>query len=269
MDVSIIIINYNTYELTVACVASVIQFTNGLEYEIIVVDNASLHFDIEDLHKRFPGVHLIISEVNTGFAGGNNLGISQSKGEYILLLNSDIYLKNNAIHTTYQYLKNHPRVGVVSARLVYPDGRHQSVAQRFPSLKYSIIELLRLQKLMSKAAAGRMFLGAFFNHRENIRADWVWGAYFMFPRKVLGRLAGGQLDQSFFMYFEDMQWCMDIKKLGYEIHFCADAEVVHLMEGSSGKKNEMMYKNGLLFLEKNYNRWERYWIQKIGTLLKK
>src|SRR5690606_31668768 len=122
--------------------------------------------------------------------------------------------------------------GVVSARLVYPDGRHQSVAQRFPSVKYQLAELLRLQKLMPRKQAGRFLLGPFFDHKENVKADWVWGAYFFFRAAILKQLPGGKLDDSFFMYNEDIQWCLDIRRLGYEVHFCAETEVVHIMEGS-------------------------------------
>jgi GT2 family glycosyltransferase len=270
MDISIIIINYNTYQLTCDCVASVMAYTAGLSYEIILVDNASPDgFDAVDFSRRFPQVKLILSPENLGFAGGNNLGIREATGEYILLLNSDTYLKDNAVKVTRDYLRTHPEAAVVSARLIYPDGRHQSVAQRFPSIKYQLIELLRLQKLMSRPAAGRLLLGSFFEHRENVKADWVWGAWFMFPRSILQHLPGNRLDDTYFMYFEDMQWCMDIRNLGYEIHFCADAEVVHLMGGSSGAKKDLMKQNELLFLQKNYTPRQIRWIKRLNQWLSK
>ncbi len=270
MDVSVIIINYNTYALTCACIRSVIEHTKGLTYEVILVENASTEpFPAEEFRAEFPQVKLILSKENLGFAGGNNLGILSATGEYILLLNSDTYLKDNAVLTTLQYMRAHPEAAVVSARLIFPDGRHQSVAQRFPSVKYGLIELLRLQKIMSKRAAGHLLLGAFFDHAENATADWVWGAYFMFPRKLLEKLPDGRLDQTYFMYFEDMQWCMDFRRLGYEVHYCADAEVVHLMGGSSGSKNELMRKNGSLFLQRNYSPGQIHWIKKLEQWLTK
>jgi len=253
IQVSVIIINYNTTELTFDCISSVIEHTHDLVYEIILVDNASRSFPAEEFRRLFPAVKLVMSPENLGFAGGNNLGIKQAAGDFILLLNSDTYLKDNAILKTYEYMLRRPKAGAVSARLVYPDGKHQSVAQRFPSVKYQLIELLRLQKLLPKRSAGRLLLGAFFRHDENTTADWVWGAYFMFRRELLAKMKDGKLDDTYFMYYEDMQWCMDIKRLGYEVHFCSDAEVVHLMGGSSGSKKQLMMQYESVFLEKNYS----------------
>lgn len=269
MDVSIIIVNYKTYDLTCNCINSILTHSVGFDFEIILIENGTNEFDNERVKHWGDAVTLIVSEKNLGFAGGNNLGIQSATGNYILLLNSDTYLQDNAINTTLQYLKNHPKAGVVSARLIYPDGRAQSVAQRFPSVKYQLIELLRLQKLMSKSKAGHTLLGSFFDYKDSVKADWVWGAYFMFPSTILKELPNHLLDDSYFMYYEDMQWCMDISKLGYEIHFCADAEVVHLLGASSANKNEMMHKNGELFLSKNFSPIKIKWIKLLSKLLNK
>ncbi|XZF13823.1 glycosyltransferase family 2 protein [Chitinophagaceae bacterium MMS25-I14] len=253
MDVSVVIINYNTLDLTEQCIRSVIKYTSGITYEIILVDNASTKEQPDRLAAVFPELKLVKSEKNLGFSGGNNLGILYASGKYILLLNSDTYLTENSLFTTFRYMEEHPQTGVLSARLIFPDGRHQAAAQRFPSVKYQLAELLRLQKLMSKKAAGRFLLGAFFDHNETVRADWVWGTYFMFRKELLNRLPDNKLDDTYFMYNEDVQWCMDIRKLGYEIHFFAGTSVVHLMGGSSGMKNDLMVQNGELFLKKNYS----------------
>lgn len=267
MDVSVIIVNYNTYGLIADCIASVYQYTTGITFEIILVDNASKEFPADEFRARYPDVKLILSEKNLGFAGGNNLGIAIAKGKYILLLNSDTYLKENSLLVTYQYMEQRPKAGVVSARLVYPDGRHQSVAQRFPSVKYELSELLRLQKFMSKQNAGKYLLGAFFDHNENTTADWVWGAYFFFRSELLNHMPGHKLDETYFMYNEDIQWCLDIHRLGYEVHFCADTEVVHIMEGSGGKKSKMMIENGELFLKRNFSPLKVFLIKKLRSAL--
>jgi GT2 family glycosyltransferase len=253
MDVSVIIVNYNTPQLTLQCLSSVFLHTTGISLEVIVVDNASTTCNPALFRERFPGIILVESRENLGFAGGNNLGLKHASGKYCLLLNSDAYLKDNAIYKTFQYLEDHPSAGVVSARLVFPDGHPQSAAQRFPSLKYGMTELLRLQKLMPRRAAGKWLLGSFFDHNENTTADWVWGAYFMFRKEVLERLPFRKLDDAYHMYCEDMQWCWDIRRLGYGIHFCADAEVVHLSGGSGGDRRKMMKESGALFLRRNYS----------------
>ena len=253
MDVSIIIVNYNTYKLTCNCIDSILQHTEDITYEIILVDNNSVEEEPIRYEKLFPQIKVIRLKENIGFAKGNNKGIEASKGSYILLLNSDTELIENSVKIAYDYLMEQSDVGVVSARLIFPDGAHQSIAQRFPSIKYQFIELLRLQKFLPKNIVGKLLLGAFFNHKSNIQVDWVWGAFFMFRREILQKLVGNKLDDTFFMYMEDMQWCKDIKSLGYKIHFFAGTEVIHLMGGSSGAKSELMKTNYNIFLKRNYN----------------
>jgi GT2 family glycosyltransferase len=267
MDVSVIIINYNTYELTIQCIASVQQHTSGLSFEIIVVDNASSQFPEGAFRLQFPNVKLIRSEKNLGFAGGNNLGIAQASGRYILLLNSDAYLTENSIMEVYRYMEANPKAGVTSVKLIFPDKQPQSVAQRFPNERYLLMELLRLQKVYSKSKAGKILLGAFFDHSETVAADWVWGTFFFFRREILEQLPHKKLDEQFFMYCEDMQWCWDIKKLGYEIHYYPHTAVVHLMGGSSGAKQTLMKKHKQQFLERNYSPLRRTLILRLENLL--
>lgn len=255
VDVSIIIINYNTIRLTTDCINSVIAHTKGVNYEIILIENGTHQFNEENTQVwKNNNFKLIISDSNLGFSGANNLGIEYAKGDYILLLNSDTYLEEDAISKTVQFIRTDNKVGVVSARLVYPDGRHQSVAQRFPSIKYSLIELFRLQKLIPRKLAAHILLGSFFRHDETVEADWVWGAFFMFPKKLIAQLPEKKLDETYFMYWEDVQWCWDVKKLGYKIYFFADAQVIHIHEGSKANKMEMIEKNEALFFSRNYSR---------------
>ena len=268
MELSIIIINYNTYALTKKCIETVYEFTKNIEFEIILVDNASVECDAQLFKTVFPEIQLIINKENVGFAKGNNIGIEKAKGEYILLLNSDIELVENSIYTCVEFLKNHPNVGVVSPMLIYPDGRIQSVGQRFPSVKYQLLELLRVQKILPKATAGKLLLGSFFNYQVNTTVDWVWGAFFLTKKEIIEQLPQQQLNDTFFMYYEDMQWCLDIKKLGYKIYYLANTKAIHRMGGSSGKKNEMMEKNGELFLKQNYSVTKIKCIKLLQNLLK-
>lgn len=256
MDVSIIIINYKTFLLTQQCIDSILHHTKGVTFEIILVENGTDEFNQENTARWGNKVNLIESKDNLGFAGGNNLGIKFAKGKYILLLNSDTYLTEDSVSKSFHFMQEQPGVGALTARLIYPDGRPQSVAQRFPSIKYSLIELLRIQKLLSRRKAGKMLLGSFFEHNETTEADWIWGAFFMMKSEIIPKLPNGKLDDSYFMYWEDVQWCMDIKKLGYRVFFFADTTVVHIQEGSSGKKNDMMEKNKVVFFKKNYSYFE-------------
>ncbi len=267
MDLSVIITNYHTRHLVEDCINSILVQTRGLQYEVVLVENGSAQFTAANHSWSTDIVRVYELEKNRGFAGGNNYGITKATGKYILLLNSDTYLQSNAFRKTFDYMERHPEAGVVSARLVYPDGRHQSAAQRFPSIRYQLIEFLRLQKLLPSKMAGRILLGFFFDHKENLEADWVWGTYFQFRREILNQLPGGKLDEGFHMYYEDMQWCMDIRRLGYEIHFCSDAEVVHIGGGSSSDKQRYMRENHEVFLKRNYGSVHRFFIKLLERLL--
>jgi len=267
MDVSIVIINYNTFALTTKCIQSLYQYNNGFECEIILVDNASVECDANLFKEKFPDIKLIKSKENLGFAGGNNLGISHAIGEYILLLNSDTELIENSIKISFDFYKSQKDIGALSCKLIFPDGKYQSVAQRFPSIKYKLIELLRIQKFMSKQKAGKLLLGAFFDHNETLEVDWVWGAFFMFKRSLLNELPNNKLNDEYFMYWEDVQWCYDFVQLGYKNYYLATTKVIHKMGGSSGKKNELMEKNGKLFMQKNFTPFKIDCIKKIDRLL--
>jgi GT2 family glycosyltransferase len=279
MDVSIIITNYHTAHFTPDAINSIRANVEGLKYEIILVENGSDEFN-EELIRQFGWqdvVKLIVTEKNLGFAGGNNLGIQYATGKYIILLNSDTILKENVVLKTFKHMESHPEIGVLSARLIFPDGSIQCAAQRFPSIKYNLYELFRIQKILPKKSAGRILLGAFFDHSETVEADWVWGTYFMFPRKILEQLPGGKLDDEFVMYCEDIQWCMDIRRLGYKVCFFAEGSIVHLMGGSSKSKKEvsaagkekLIKKHHLMLLKKNYPAWKVFLIRLTDRMLGK
>jgi GT2 family glycosyltransferase len=185
VDVSVIIVNYNTFELTCSCVESVIKFTEGISYEIILVDNASVECLPELFLEKFPAIKLLKSIVNTGFTGGNNLGIKIASGDTILLLNSDVVLTENSIAKCFQVLKGNTKIGIVSCMLKYPDGSIQRQCQRFPSILLTLIEFFRIHKLIPQPERGIIMGGVFWDHTTSIYSDSVWGAFFMFPKKVL------------------------------------------------------------------------------------
>lgn len=258
VQVSVIIVNYNTFQLTSEAVESVVRHTKGVSYEIIVVDNASTECDAGLFAEKFgDGITLVRNVDNSGFAKGNNLGIKHSTGETILLFNSDAVCLNDALTITYQALQATPRLGVTTARLEYPDGRLQPQCGRFPSVRLQLFELLRLQKLLPAAAAGRILQGAFFDHESDLEPDWVWGTYFHFKREVLAKLPGGQLPDDFFMYAEDLEWSHAIRQLGYGIRYVAAAKVLHYFSQSMKKEKKlnqqsMILENESVFLRRAY-----------------
>ena len=277
MQLSIIIINYNTFQLTCNCIQSIKEKLHDLTYEIILVDNDSSECDPNLFLKTFPDIRLIISAENTGFTGGNNIGISKAKGEYILLLNSDTELINNAPKICYDYMQQHPEVGMTTAQLSYPDGKLQYNCRRFRTISWELLEIFPLYLFLPKRKKEALMLHHYFDHKSIMKCDWVWGTFMFFPKKIINEL-NGKLADDFFMYCEDVLWCRDFKNLGYEIHFLPNAKVMHIHKGSTSKdkltKTRITgIKNHAQFMRKYYPdlRWyifaAIYYSKQYGALL--
>lgn len=234
MKVSVIIINYNTFSLTADCIRSVIAFTRGMEYEIVLVDNASSECDPGKFLELFPSITLVRSPRNGGFADGNNQGIAASTGDIILLLNSDTILGEDSISLSARFLLEHPGTAVVSCRMTYPNGRIQHTARRFRSISWELLDLFRFIPMMMPypKRAARM-LGKYFRHDADLECDWLNGAFFMFQKSLLRELPGYKLDDRFFMYGEDQLWCEQFKNLGFRNRFYAGTCIIHINSGSS------------------------------------
>ena len=257
MQLSIIIINYNTFQLTCNCIQSIKEKLHDLSYEVVLVDNASTECDPQLFLEKFPDINLIISPTNSGFTGGNNLGISKSKGDYLLLLNSDTELINNAPKICYDYMQQHPEAGMTTAQLIYPDGRIQHNCRKFRSISWELLEIFPVYKLLPKKKREQLMLHHYFDHQSFANCDWIWGAFMLFPRTIINQLKGNKLSDDFFMYCEDVLWCWDFKQLGYEIHFLPEAKVMHVHRGSVSKDKWLRIrttsiKNHAIFMKKFY-----------------
>jgi GT2 family glycosyltransferase len=245
--VSVVIINYNTFNLTSDCIRSVKHYTKGEKYEIILVDNASTECDPVLFLDKFPGIKLIRSANNVGFAKGNNLGIDQASGDYILLLNSDTILKEDSISKTVQSLRMHKEVGVIGCRMTYPDGTIQYTARKFRSITWELLDLFRFMLyLLPYAKRSRLMLGKYFRHDEPVYCDWLNGAFFLFPKKILSELPGGKLDDRFFMYGEDQLWCEHFINLGYKNMFYPDTTIIHINSGSTDISRQIQLRKVML-----------------------
>ncbi len=255
---SIIIINYNTFDLTSRCISSVYENLKEDNFEIILVDNASVECNPDLFLEKFPTIHLIKSEANVGFSKGNNIGIKSAKYDTILLLNSDAFLTDSSTWEAVEYLQKNKNIAVITGQLQYPDGRVQHNCQSFPHVTKSIIEKLRLHKLLSKKKRGAFLQGFYFDYTQKGHPDWVWGAYFMFRKEKLEKLPHQQLNDDFFMYGEDMLWCFEFRKLGYEVVYFPQIKIIHLLGGSSGKAQEWIRENHHQFLKKNYSFVHRF-----------
>jgi len=223
--ISIIIINFNTFDLTCRCIESVVENTKGIEYEIILVDNASTECKPEFFTKRFQGITLVTSPVNLGFAGGNNLGIEQSKGDYILLLNSDTIFTENCLGFLSRKFETLKRPGFVGIKTFYPDGSLQFTCERLPSLKNQVYRFF--------------FITRFFKLQRNysildrdFSPEAIWGSFLFFKKDLLFHLPGKKLDELFFMYHEDLLWCWQARKAGFKNYFVSGTSFIHVFKGS-------------------------------------
>ncbi len=257
MQLSIIIINYNTFSLTVKCIESVFEKLIDVEYEIILVDNASTECDPQLFSTKFPTIKLVKSPINSGFAGGNNLGILHATAEYILLLNSDTEMINNAAKICLDHITTHREAGMVTCQLYYPDGRLQHNCRRFRTITWELLEIFPLYKLLPKIKREQLMLHHYFDHQSFAKCDWVWGTFMLFPKSVIQYLPQKKLSEDFFMYCEDVLWCWEFKQLKYEIHFLPEAKIMHVHKGSTSKEKLrntrlISIKNHAKFMKKFY-----------------
>ncbi len=272
--ISIIIINYNTFTLTSNCIRSVIEQTHGIDCEIILVDNASTECDAGDFLKEFSSVKLIRSEMNGGFACGNNLGIEKATGNYFLLLNSDTVLQEDSISKAVEYMQQHIEAGVLGCRMTYTNGKVQYSARRFRSISWELLDLFRfIPWSMSYKKRSKRMLGKYFRHDENMGCDWVNGAFFLFTRKVVEQLPGKKLDERFFMYGEDQLWCEQIKTLNYKILFYSQTTIIHINSGSTDQPKQLklrktMMKHELEIMRQRKGKGMYYFIFKIIFVIK-
>lgn len=234
MDISVVIVSYNTTDLIGPCLASVIDQT-GCTQEILVVDNASQDGSAAFIAASFPDVHLIANQENRGFAVANNQAIARCRGHYILFLNPDTVLKENCLATALSYMEKHPEFGLAGLHILNPDGTDQdSVSRRYLSQRYTSGEL------------------------SNLPGDiaCVLGAAMIAPREAI--ISGGGFDEDYFLYGEDEDLCLRIRRRGLQIGFIEAARVVHY-HGQSERKStsaevwRKKVKAEYLFYRKHYS----------------
>ncbi len=266
MDLSIIILNYNTKNLVVACIESIIKYVNKVKYEIIVIDNASSDGSVEKLKSfvnKYKFITLIVNRNNLGFSKANNQGIKKAGGKFILLLNSDTLFKENFIYQMINWLIRNPDVGVASCALLSPDGSIQGNGGYFPTLtrvfSWMIIQDLPLVDLIIKPfhpLKSKSFSKNkhFFKKRKEL--DWVTGAFFMFRKTITDEI--GFLDEDYFMYTEEVDYCYRIKSKGYKIVYNPSWSIYHIGGASAGSLFSVVQEiHGIkIFYRKHYSSWQ-------------
>lgn len=261
MDLSVIILSYNTKDITDRCLLKLEEARKycekrlGNKVEIIVLDNASEDGSLEMIRDDHPGVKLIASKENTGFSKGNNLAIKQSNNSFILLLNSDVYVEEDSLYKALAYFRVNLNCDVLGARLNYTTGRLQPSAGNLPNPLNIIFWILGLSLMPLLSGIVPLFhprSRSFFSKAHQV--GWIMGAFFMFKREIFEKVGG--FDENLFMHMEEVEWCKRIKDKGYKVWYVPQVEVVHLHGASTNFDLKSSFLNELkgikYYLKKHY-----------------
>jgi len=228
MDISIVIVNWNTAELLDNCLASIVRTVHGMRYEIIVVDNASSDGSVAMLREHHPYVRVIENAENRGFGAANNQAFAVMKGRYALLLNTDAVLTADAVYELFSFMETHATVGMAGGQLLNRDGSKQNSIAHIPTLltllaNTSLLEYLWPTRFPSKR----------YEHREPIEVESVIGACMLVRKEAMD--AVGIFDERYFFFFEETDWAYQMKAGGWHVYHVPTARIYHLQGQSIGK----------------------------------
>jgi len=236
VDVSVIVVNYNVREYLANALRSLRASLQGVRSEVIVVDNASADGSVEMIRKQFPRVRLIVSDENSGFAHANNLALRKAKGRYLLLLNPDTLVREDTVRVMRSYLEKHPEVGLAGCKILNPDGTFQLAARRsFPTPWTAFTRIVGLSRLFPSSKLFGRYNLTYRSVEESYEVDAVSGS-FMFLRRDVYEKVGG-LDEAFFMYGEDLDWCYRIQRAGWKINYVHATSIIHYKGESTRRSN--------------------------------
>lgn len=250
VDISILIVNWNTKDLLRACLESVQEIPSSVAVETLVVDNGSVDGSVELVRSDFPWVQLIANDSNLGFAAANNQAITRSRGRYVLLLNSDARLAAGAAEHLVEALDHHPDVAVVGGKLLNPDGTFQGSYYDFPTLKSELLILTYLARIL--------YLPTYPSYpadrsERQRTVDWVNGAFLAARRAAISEV--GVLDETVFMYSEEVDWCFRFRLAGWRVLYEPRAVAYHHVGGSAARVPErrraMIFRGKWWFLKKH------------------
>lgn len=254
MELSIIIVNHNTGDLLSECLYSIYENVTGLDFEIVVVDNASSDASPRMVKEDFGEVILIENRENKGFAKANNQGLKLAKGKFILLLNSDTQVKKGVLYQMCEFMSAHQEIGVLGCKLLNIDGTIQrSCWDIFPSIKDALVENLYLFKLLRWSGFVRSRDICLDEIAEPRQVKHILGACFLVRKKTVEEI--GLLDEAYFMFLEETDFCRRAQKKGWQVWYYPGAEVIHYGQATvkkdpSGAISEKA-KSYLMFLKKN------------------
>jgi GT2 family glycosyltransferase len=259
MDVSVIIVSWNTKDILRKCLTSIYEQGGDTSFEVIVIDNASADGSAEMVRMNFPQVNLIENSENRGFAAANNQGIKIAKGRYILLLNSDTIVLDNAIGKALSFADANTDVGVLGCQVLENSQTAQTVQMtcfRFPDILNLLFSVLGLNRIFKyNRLFGREWM-LWWPRDSQREVDVVTGSFMLVRRKAIDEI--GLMDEDYFLYYEETDWCYRFTKAGWKVLFWPGAQIIHWHGGGNSSKQNALkmfvqfQKSLLLFFKKNY-----------------
>ena len=273
MRLSVVFLNYNTRDLTRQALSSVLAAVEGLEVEIFVVDNASADGSADMVAEEFPQVKLICNEANVGFAAGNNVALRQVTGEYALLINTDTIVRRDALRTMVEFLDAHPEAGACGCKILDPDGTLQLDSHRgFPTPLAAFCKMSGLSRLFPKHPLIAHYHMTYLDPEQTAEVEVLSGSCMMVRKAAMDQV--GLLDEDYFMYGEDIDWCYRFHQAGWKIYYVPTTEIIHFRgESGRGVPLRILYRKSRamsIFVNKHMVRRFRFfplWLLQVGIAL--
>ncbi|RMD94417.1 MAG: glycosyltransferase family 2 protein [Calditrichaeota bacterium] len=252
---SVIIVNYNVKEFLQQALSSLRKALQGLRAEVFVVDNASDDGSVQLVRDQFPEVKLILNQKNLGFSRANNLALKQARGEYVVLLNPDTVAQEDTFTKLLRFMQNHPDAGMVGCKILNPDGSLQLACRRsFPTPWVAFTRLAGLSYLFPKSRIFGKYNLSYLPENQVSRVEAISGSFMMMRRQVLEQI--GLLDEAFFLYGEDLDYCYRTSQAGWNIYYVPETQIIHF-KGESSKRSRLdnllvFYQSMALFVKKHF-----------------
>ncbi|UCF78321.1 MAG: glycosyltransferase [Candidatus Eiseniibacteriota bacterium] len=252
-EVSVIVVNYKSENFLPACLDSIRQATSATDVDVVVVDNSKGGGAEGILKERFPGGRYIANERNLGYARAVNQGISASDSPFVFIVNPDTVAEPGSLDKLVQFMRDNPDAGIVGPKLLNPDGTVQLSCRTFYTFKTILLRRTFLGKVFKNSASVRRHLMLDWDHDSAVAVDWVLGAAMLVRRAAISEV--GPMDERFFLYFEDVDWCYRMKAAGWSTYYHADSHLVHHYRRQSadarfGKAKRAHLESWLRFWEK-------------------
>ncbi len=256
MDLSIVIVSWNTCDLLRDNLKSIFDSNSKLDFEVLVVDNHSQDGTVQMIAQEFPSVSIIANNYNAGFSAANNQAIAMAQGFYVLLLNPDMRVLPSALDDMFAFMNAHPETGIAGCRLFGEDGKTVLHVRRFPNLLDQLAIVLKLPHLFPKVL--NKYLMRNFDYEKQAEVDSIRGSFFMIRRELIQKIGG--LDERYFVWFEEVDYCKQAREAGFKVMYNPDVKCIDYVGKSFSQvkrgKTQKYFKNSMLVY---FKKWKPFW----------